>query len=144
MNFRVYHLLFVLILGVVLACGDDGIIEPELPEPTKTLIAVESGEEQSGIIGEFLTDPILIQLMDSIGTSIPFASLEITGDGDFETTQFGDDIKTDSLGLVAVTWKLGNRYFNVMRVKFPGNDSLESAEIHIEIKGLYEASICPQ
>lgn len=74
-------------LGLALcACGGDGTMEPLTEPPPPAAIAMVSGDDQEGKAGEWLPEPFVVRVTDSLGN--PVQGVEVTwritsGEGDF-------------------------------------------------------------
>jgi plastocyanin len=90
-----------LALGFLVGCGGGG--DGGTPPPT-TAIAKASGDEQVGIVGQPLADPITVTVTDagaaSAGTTVTFAT---PSGGSLDPTS----AVTDANGSASATWTLG-------------------------------------
>ncbi len=75
-------------------------------EPNPARIDLLTGEGQGARAGEPLPEPILIQVMDRLGTPIPGAEVEVEG-SDGGGAQGGTRHVADGEGRLALTWNLG-------------------------------------
>src|SRR5215218_336729 len=60
----------VLVLALSAACGGDGVTLPGPGDPTTLVIL--GGDEQRGSLGEPLTEPLVVRLLDSDGLPVRF------------------------------------------------------------------------
>lgn len=96
----------VLLLALSAACGGDGITLPGPSDPTTLIIF--AGDEQRGSLGEPLTEPLVVRLLD--GDGLPVAGRDVIFRFTDELPEAAVDpgsVKTDTAGLAAVTARLG-------------------------------------
>ena len=81
--------------------------EATLPPPTPTAPSIISSENQEGLTGETLTDPLVVEVLDQYGDPMEGVTVTFTvieGDGTLSATT----VTTDADGLAKTTLTLGN------------------------------------
>src|SRR3982750_4238105 len=94
-----------------IACGHDGAVAPPPPPPAPALVpanlSMVSGDGQSAVASNRLTDPLVVRLTTVDGIPVPFMRIQwsVTTDpgGELSTTVS----LTDSKGEAFVNWVLG-------------------------------------
>ena len=73
---------------VLFGCGSDAnapssIPQPESPGPAAASIVIVSGKNQEATVGEYLREPLVVQVLDAQGAGMPGVALtwEVTGPG---------------------------------------------------------------
>ena len=98
----------VLLLALSAACGGDGITLPGPGDPTTLIIL--AGDDQRGSLGEPLTEPLVVRLLD--GDGLPVAGRDVIFRFTDELPEAAVDpgsVRTDTAGLAAVTATLGRQ-----------------------------------
>lgn len=107
------------------------------PDSLVAVLAVLSGANQGALPGEVLADPVVVAVLDSLGRRIPGAAVRFEaarGHGTVEPA----DVRSDTLGLAATTWTLGEE---------PGTQSLVASalaggSVEITARTLSDEGVC--
>ena len=99
--FRLSRLATLLLIGAS-ACGGDTVVNPP---PSRVSIALVSGNDQAGLTGSALSEPLIVAVTDSKGPVVGRAvQWSVTsGNGSLSATT----VSTDAMGHASVTWTLG-------------------------------------
>jgi TolB protein len=90
----------------VVACGGKESTAP--PGPTSSAIALVAGDNQTGVVGEALAQPLVVKVTDPAGAGaagVTVTWLVTAGGGSLSTMS----TQTDTRGQAQVTWTLGTR-----------------------------------
>jgi len=91
-------------VALVLACGPQPTSPP--PPPPPDVLTIRSGNGQSGLPGRVLSQPLVVQVANSIGGAapgVPVAWVVTTGGG----RVYPNSTTTDAQGQASATWTLG-------------------------------------
>lgn len=109
----------------MLACGGDDLVLPTDETPASRLPAgleIASGDGQGGTAGTALPLPVVVQVVDEEGTGLAGQTVSwivTTGEGSAPPSSV-----TDSEGLAAATWTLGNPGPNTLTATVSGLGSV--------------------
>jgi len=100
---RASRLIFPALVAGLLACGGDDLVIP----PETTHVQMVRGDDQIGLPGAPLADPLIVRLVDAAGTGIPNrAVLWVLRSGDGAVTPTTGT--TDAEGYASAEWTLGS------------------------------------
>jgi CubicO group peptidase (beta-lactamase class C family) len=91
-----------------LACSTDSIY------PTYSVEIIQ-GQSQVGLEGEYLSEPIVIEVKDSEDQPVKGLKLSLKIESGKGTINV-NNLQTDSDGLASVNWKLGSNWTNSLRI----------------------------
>jgi hypothetical protein len=90
------------------ACGGDDLTLPGPGDPAA--LSIVAGDGQRGPLGEALTDPLVVQLVDGAGLPVGGRAVVFRFTDDVpEATVDPESVPTDTAGVAAVRARLGRR-----------------------------------
>ena len=109
---RVSRFIYTALVASLLACGGEDLVIP----PETTHVQMVRGDDQIGLPGAALRDPLIVRLVDAAGVGIPNrAVLWVLRAGDGSVTPTTGT--TDAEGYASAEWTLGSE---------PGTNSVEA------------------
>ncbi|HEY7481219.1 MAG TPA: Ig-like domain-containing protein [Gemmatimonadales bacterium] len=90
--------------GVLVACGGDDLVLPSEGEPAS--ITIVQGDSLSGRVGEALTEPLIVKVLDGAGRPVGSATVVVEMSG---ASANPDTLSTSAEGLDSAEITLGNQ-----------------------------------
>jgi hypothetical protein len=98
---------FLLLLAGALACGGGDLLLPETSGGGEVVLSKKDGDNQAGVVGEPLPNPLVVEVMvgrvPAIGKEVEFVFTDAAG------VVTPSQAVTNSLGEASANWRLGSQ-----------------------------------
>ena len=120
MGIKSFRPLFTLILFLnfillLTLCSND----PITPGTSPVNLVILSGDNQEGVEGEKLDEPVIVRIMDNSGQPVEGLELDVQIEKGWGEYTLADSV-SDENGIVRIEWIIGSGPLNIMNIKVKG------------------------